>query len=77
MIPLFTTDHSIGKSILKFKPTKPNGPDSVVDIAKKHGLEKVYLLENRMHGFLDYLRYSEKNDFDFVFGLRLQVTSDF
>ena len=77
MIPLFTTDHSIGKSILKFKPTRPNGPDSVIDIAKQHGLKKVFLLENRMHGFLDYLRYSEKSDFDFVFGLRLQVTSDF
>jgi len=77
MIPLFTTDHSIGKSILKFKPTKSNGPDSVIDIAKKHNLGKVFLLENRMHGFLDYLRHSEKNDFDFVFGLRLQVASDF
>ena len=68
MTPLFTTDYSIGKSILKFKPSKTSdGPDSVIKIAQDHNLGKVVLLENRMHGFLEYIRYSEQNDFDFIF----------
>jgi len=78
MIPLFTTDYSIGKSILKFRPSKtPDGPDSVIEIAKDYNLGKIVLLENRMHGFLDYIRYSEDNDFDFVFGLELNIVGSY
>jgi len=78
MIPLFTTDYSIGKSILKFKPSKtPDGPDSVVEIAQDHNLGKVVLVENRMHGFLEYVRYSEENDFDFIFALELNIVDDY
>lgn len=77
MIPLFTTDYSIGKSILKFKGTSPEGgPDSVVDICKEHQIKHAFLVEEKMHGFLDYLRYSESNDFKFTFGLKIYVASD-
>ena len=78
MTPLFTTDYSIGKSILKFKPSKtPDGPDSVIEIAQDHNLGKVVLLENRMHGFLEYIRYSEQNDFDFIFALELNIVDSY
>ena len=75
MIPLFTTDYSIGKSILKFRPNNDHedGPDSVLQIAKEHGLKHIFLVEDRMHGFLDYLRYSQSANFHFSFGLRCKI----
>lgn len=75
MIPLFKTHYSIGKSILTFSPkTTTGGPDSVLKIAKENGLNKIFLAEDNMHGFLQCKRLCDENDIQLVFGLRLQIS---
>jgi len=78
MIPLFKTHYSIGKSILNVESeTKEGGADSVIELAKKHKIEKVVFVEDQMHGFLKTKSEVEKNNLDFVFGLRLPVSDNY
>lgn len=78
IIPFFKTHYSIGKSILTMESkVKENGPSSVIEIAKEYGIKKVVLVEDQMHGFLKTKREMEKNDLDFIFGLRLPVVDSY
>ena len=54
MLPLFKSHYSIGKSILTLNaPSEDDGGAvSVFDIAKKHNLDKVVLVEDSLIGFL-------------------------
>ncbi len=75
MIPLFKTHYSIGKSILTFNPeSKKGGADSVLQIAKENNLDKIFLTEDNMHGFLQCKRLCDENNIHLIFGLRLKVS---
>lgn len=79
VLPIFKSHYSIGKSILTLKPKSkvdPNGSDSIVDIASDAGLQKVILIEDTMHGFLEAKRNCEEADLQLIFGIRINVRKD-
>ena len=65
VIPLFKSHYSIGRSILTLEKPEDmiqNGPDSIIQIAKEHKLDQVFLIEDSMSGFLQaYKNLQEEN----------------
>ena len=74
MIPLFSSDFSIGRSILKVKSS--GGPDSILDIAKENSLEEVFLVEDSMIGFLDSFKIFSANDIALRYGVRFNMCNN-
>jgi len=78
MIPLFKTTYSL-KSILtldKPEKVKPDGADSVVEIAVSNNLERVYLLEDTMIGFKKALEIFGAKNIELVFGVRFNMCNN-
>lgn len=78
-VPLFKSHYSLGKSILtlaKAGSSSEHEPSSIIDIAKKLKLEKVYLVEDSISGFLEAYKSCEEAKLDLRFGLRLTVCDD-
>ena len=74
---LFKSHYSIGRSILTTDlESTPNGPKSIFEIAKGLKLEKLYLVEDGMSGFLEAYKNAEKCGIQLCFGLRLTVLDD-
>jgi len=76
MVPLFKTHYSIGKSILTVKDpssVKEGGASSVIQIAIENNLDKLILVEDNFHGFLESKKRCDEHGIQFVFGLRLSV----
>jgi len=76
MVPLFKTHYSIGKSILTVKDpssTKEGGASSVIQIAIENNLDKLILVEDNFHGFLESKKRCDEHNLQLVFGLRLSV----
>ena len=76
MVPLFKTHYSIGKSILTVADPpsiKEGGADSVIQIAIENNLDKLVLVEDNFHGFLESKKRCDEHDIQLVFGLRLSV----
>ena len=78
MLPLFKSHYSIGKSILTLNsPSEDDGGAvSVFDIAKKHELDKVVLVEDSLIGFLEAKKQADSLGVQLVFGLRMSVCDD-
>lgn len=79
IIPLFTTDASLGKSILTSDEPKDideSSSISVWSIAKTHNLNPVHIIEDSMIGYINHYKYSLKLDKDLVFGLKFKVVND-
>ena len=78
-VPLFKSHYSLGKSVLtlaKAGSSEPDDPSSVIDIAKKLNLSKIYLVDDSISGFLEACKSCEDAKLDFTFGLRLTVCDD-
>jgi DNA polymerase-3 subunit alpha len=78
-IPLFKSHYSIGKSILTLEDNEEpaaNKPSSAIDIAKKHNLKSLFLIEDSMSGFLEAFQNCENNKIKLIFGLRVNVCED-
>lgn len=82
MIPIFTSNYSIGEpkagsSILTLEPAEEeideSSPVSIFSIAKKHGLDKIFLLEKRFSGFHQALKNSEALNAQLVYGIKFYV----
>ena len=76
-IPLFKSHYSIGRSILTLNSpddVKENGPDSVIDICVKNDLEKFFLVEDSMAGFLQAYTNAKENNLHLVYGIRITVS---
>jgi DNA polymerase III alpha subunit len=72
MIPLFKSNYSIGKSILTLdEPSKikDGSADSIISIAIENGLDKIFLVEDSMIGFIEA-------NIQLVFGLRMNCCND-
>lgn len=78
MLPLFKSHYSIGKSILTLNsPSEDDGGAvSVFDIAKKHDLDKIILVEDSLIGFLEAKKQADSLGIQLVFGLRMSVCDD-
>lgn len=66
-VPVFTSAYSL-RSILQIKPSTPNGPGSIYDIAKKYNLDKILLLEANFTSFLEANKVLGK-EFQLVYGI--------
>ncbi len=78
-IPLFKSHYSLGKSVLtlaKAGSSDADEPSSIIDISKKLGLDKVYLVDDSISGFLEAYKSCEDAKLDLRFGLRLTVCDD-
>lgn len=76
MLGLFKTQYSIGKSILTLdEESEQDGSDSVFGIAKREGLEEIYLVEDGMSGFLKAYENSKKLGIKLRFGLRISCVN--
>lgn len=78
--PIFSTAlGSVGKSLLT---TNFNGdldetsPIGIFDIAKKHKLNSVYVLDNSMSSFIQVYENAEKSNIDFRFGIKMLLSHD-
>ena len=79
MIPLFKSHYSTGKSILTLRPkgdSKPEEPDSIVDIATDHNFQEVFLVEDNMSSFLEAYTNLSQEGIKLNYGLRLIVCND-
>jgi DNA polymerase III alpha subunit len=77
MIPLFKSTYS-RKSILTLdKPSPPNsGPDSILSIAKDHGLNQLVLVEDEFTGFKTALDRCKELGIKLIFGIRFNICND-
>ncbi len=78
-VPLFKSHYSLGKSILtlaKAGSSDTDEPSSIIDIAKKLELDKIYLVDDSISGFLEAYKSCEDAKLDLRFGLRLTVCDD-
>ena len=78
-VPLFKSHYSLGKSVLtlaKAGSSEPDEPSSIIDIAKELKLEKVYLVDDSISGFLEAYKSCEDAKLNFSFGLRLTICDD-
>ena len=79
VIPLFKSHYSLGRSILtleKAGDTPAQFPDSILDIAKDNNLDKFFLVEDNMSGFLQAYSNAKESGLELIFGLRISICSD-
>ena len=79
VLPLFKTHYSLGRSILTVAPPTSldeNSPISVFDIAKKHNLKDIIVIDDSITGFLEAYTSSEKAKVKLIYGLRLYCVND-
>jgi DNA polymerase III alpha subunit len=76
IIPIFTSDASLGKSILSTdepKEIKDDASISIFSIAKAHNLEQIYLVENSMISFISAYKQSIKLGKQLIFGIKFII----
>lgn len=73
MTPFFTSDYSLGRSILKLKPSHEGGPKDILTLAKGANLKEVFLVEDTMIGFLEAQNAFFKEGISLRFGVRFDV----
>jgi DNA polymerase-3 subunit alpha len=79
VVPLFKSHYSIGRSILTLEQadsSKLDGPDSIIDIASQNKLERVFIIDDGMGGFLQASINLKEIGVPFHFGMRMIVCDD-
>ena len=77
VIPIFTSDYSIGRSILKIKSDNTDGgPDDILTIAKENNLKEIYIVEDNMIGFLETYKTFHETDIILHYGVRFDICND-
>jgi DNA polymerase III alpha subunit len=79
VLPLFKTHYSLSKSTLTAAEPKgidENAPISIFDIAQKHDLKEVIVVDDSISGFLELFQNSQKAKVKLVYGLRLSCVND-
>jgi DNA polymerase III alpha subunit len=75
-LPIFSSTYSIGKSILTLDPpdkTKETGTKSIFYLAKKYGINPIYLVDNSFTGFPEFYRVCEEQKLKGRFGLKMTI----
>ncbi len=79
IIPVFSTCHSIGRSLFTLEDAediKDNSPISIFSVAKKHDLKEIYLRDNSFSGFIQFYKGCEKHKVQGMFGISLVVCAN-
>lgn len=77
VLPIFKTHYSLGRSILTLAAPSKNGinfnyPISVFDIAAKHELSQVTIVDDSISGFLEAHQNSQKAKVKIVYGVQMR-----
>lgn len=89
IIPIFTSDASLGRSILtaddyekidkdgkKVNKEPDNESVSIWTIANQHKINPVYIVENSMVSFISHSKYAKKLGKKMVFGVKYKILTD-
>lgn len=68
MVPIFRSTYSIGKSILTL--------EEIVEVCKANELKNLTLVEDNLTSFMKAFHLCEKNNLDFVYGLRITMSNE-
>lgn len=76
--PLFKSHYSVGKSILTLKEAggKKDGPKSIIDLCLDNGIERPFLVEDGVKGFIEASKNFNAAKIDFIPAVRVPVTKD-
>tara|TARA_A200000159_G_C7312417_1_gene335234 strand:+ start:472 stop:1221 length:750 start_codon:yes stop_codon:yes gene_type:complete len=74
--PIFRSTYSIGKSILTINKSSDEGPDSIINICKDAGMERVVLVEDNLTSFMKAFNACSENGLELLYGLRLTFCND-
>jgi len=79
ILPIFTSNFSIGKSLLSLEDLSkvtPEGSDSILEIAKTNNFKQVILLESTFIGFKRAFDSFAAADIQLIFGIRFKICND-
>lgn len=79
IIPIWKTHASVGRSLITYEDeTAINEllPISVIAIAKRHGLEKIVVIEDSFTSFPELYKNCDKHNIHLIFGLNFTVCND-
>ena len=79
VLPLFKSHYSLGRSILTLNAMKSSiegGPRSAIDICLENEIERLFLVEDGMGGFLEAYINCKEAKMKFSFGLRITICED-
>lgn len=79
IIPIFSTQGSVGKSILTAEDEQDisqDSPVSIFGIAKKFNLKELLVINNSFLDFCQLYKNSKKNNIHLVFGLTFTICND-
>jgi DNA polymerase III alpha subunit len=78
MLPLFKSDFSIGKSILRLdlKSIEENPESSIFNILTQNQISNLILVEDSMIGFMEAHKNSIELGVDLMFGIKISVAQD-
>jgi DNA polymerase III alpha subunit len=79
IIPIFSTDASIGKSIIitdEAGEIKENTPVSVFSIAKEYNLDPIVILDTSMVSFIPCYKNAEKLKKQLIFGVKFKIVGN-
>ncbi|NJO61245.1 MAG: PHP domain-containing protein [Richelia sp. RM2_1_2] len=77
VIPIFSTDHSVGDSILTVnKESTTKYPISVLAIAKTHKLKKIVVVDSNFSSFWQLYRNAKDLEVDFIYGQKIRICAD-
>lgn len=79
IIPIFTSDGSISKSILTSDESaeiKDDAPVSIWSIAKEFNIDPVVILETSMVNFISHYKNAQKLGKQLIFGCRFRIVND-
>lgn len=79
VLPLFKSHYSLGRSILTLETPDScveDGPNSVINLATKNGIDKVFLVEENMSSFLQAYTNCKAAKLHLVYGVRMMICPD-
>jgi DNA polymerase III alpha subunit len=79
MIPIFSSEFSISRSVLNLNDIgdyKDNAPKSIFDLCHKYKINDLFLVDNAIHGFPKAYQGAQKAKVKLRYGLRMTVCAD-
>lgn len=78
MLPLFKSDFSIGKSILRLdkKSITSNPESSIFNILEQNNIKNLVLVEDSMIGFMEAYKNCQEFGVQLIFGIKIQISED-
>ena len=78
MLPLFKSDFSIGKSILRLdlKSVSEKPDSSIFNILSENNLSRLVLVEDSMIGFMEAFTNCKELGIDLIYGIKIHIAEN-